>query len=168
MVAATLIVAIVGLLKISLPESYSFAANTPGSKMISNTIALPTFINIPSLNIGLPIFQSEANMAKISSAQSVLHPSSSAYPGQPGNIVLLGNNRDETFGGILELTKGSEIVVVTKDGMGHEYIVDDVFLTSSSDSKIFDHTPLETLTLVTQAGFLNSKRFVIKAVPLSL
>jgi len=167
-IALTVIIALFGIFRTHLPNKYSFAASNTVAIPAKNTYAPPTYINIPSLSLGLPLFQTDTSIHRIIFTKSVEHPTNSAYPGQVGNIVLLGSNNDETFGKILELPKGETIVVVTKDGAGHEYIVDELLLVNPNDKRIYEATPLETLTLVTPAGFLGTKRFVIKAIPSSL
>ena len=167
-IALTVIVALLGIFRTDIPNKYSFAASNTVAISTKSSVAAPTFINIPSLSLGLPLFQTDTPLHKVVFANSVVHPTSSAYPGQIGNVVLLGSNDDASFGKILELPKGESIIVVTKDGVGHEYIVDELLLVSPNDRRIFESTPLETLTLVTSAGFLGTKRFVIKAVPSSL
>lgn len=147
-----------GVFGANLSDFHSLAAPTHNTQPANLYYSPVTFINIPSLFLGMPIFPGDNKVTQLGST----------YPGQQGNIVFFGDNSDEVFGGILELSKGDEIIVVTKNGVGHEYVVDELLLLSPSDPRILEQTPLETLTLFTPAGFLDTKRFVIKAVPSSI
>jgi LPXTG-site transpeptidase (sortase) family protein len=126
----------------------------------------PTEIEIPSRKINLSVEQAfvEQNHWQISE-KGVSHLSLSASPGQGGNIVMYGHNKKNIFGPLVGLKKGTKIVLTTKDGQKHTYLVADTFEADPNQVEILNPTNSEVLTLYTCTGFADSKRFVVKAVP---
>lgn len=90
----------------------------------------------------------------------------SARPGESGNIILYGHNTREILGNIRAL-KGNEVVSLTSsDGKTHQYKVTEMKETEPDDISWLQPTSTETLTMYTCSGLLDSKRFLIRAVPI--
>lgn len=89
----------------------------------------------------------------------------SAEPGEGGNIILYGHNKKEIFGNLLAL-KGSEIVtLISKGGEEHQYKIINMVEVDPSDVSYLQPTDEEMLTIYTCSGFMDSKRFIVQAVP---
>lgn len=128
--------------------------------------SIPTFINIPSVEITLPIEEASINHGIWGlSIDGASHLSSSRLPGEKGNIVIYAKNSDEKFGRLTSLQKGDEILIITQDGTTHPYEVTELLIVTPTESGIIDDTKDETLTLYTSFGFGDLKRLVVRAEP---
>lgn len=95
------------------------------------------------------------------------HLTQSAYPGQDGNIIVYGHNTREILGNIRVLIPGEKISLFTSDGVEHVYEVEWTQEVSPDDISAIQQTNSEVLTLFTCSGFLDSKRFVVRAKKVS-
>jgi sortase A len=90
----------------------------------------------------------------------------SAKIGEKGNTILYGHNKRTIMGNIRAL-KGNEIIeITTKDGQKKEYRIVSRQEVSPTDTRLLQPTSDEVLTLYTCSGFMDSKRFVVQAVPI--
>lgn len=113
------------------------------------------------------------------------HLSGSLLPGQGGNIVLAGHNYDlgiyrwqGVFANLTKLNPGDEIVLFTKEGGEHHYVVErvkQVPWSAQNGEELSRHwrflgpTASEQLTLVTCSGAslgIWNKRVYVVAVPI--
>lgn len=135
----------------------------------SSTYSVPTFINIPLLEIALPIDESTMSHGFWrANDESASHLSTSPVPGERGNTVIYAKNTSAGFGRLSSLKKGDVIIIDTKDGLIHEYEVTELKVVSPTDSDLINNTTEEALTLYTSYGFGDLKRFVVRALPISL
>lgn len=126
----------------------------------------PTFIRIPSLNITLPIQGTKIKKGDWEvSNRGVSHLSTSAVPGEQGNIIMYSHNTNNRFGPLPSIGLGDRIYLVTQDGILHEYIVTETFSVAPDDLSVIANTKTETLTLYTCIGFADTQRFVVRAIP---
>ncbi len=145
-----------------------FSYETTLSRLKNKNVSLPTFVNIPSVEIELPIDETAINHGIWGlSNDGASHLASSPVPGEKGNTVLYAKNTPQEFGRLTSLQKGDTIIVVTQDGTPHEYEVTDRKIVSPTDATLIDNTRDETLTLYTPYGFADLKRFVVTAKPTS-
>lgn len=90
---------------------------------------------------------------------------SSARPGEKGNIIIYGHNKRSIMGNIRAF-KGKEIITLTtEDGTKREYRVTEMHEVSPTETKFLQPTEEEVLTLYTCSGFWDRKRFIVRAVP---
>lgn len=143
-----------------------FSYDKTTARSLSSTYSTPTFINIPTLEIALPIDEAAISHGFWGvNSESASHLSTSPVPGEKGNTVIFAKNTPETFGRLTSLKKGERIIIVTKDGSTHEYEVAESKVVSPTDSDLINNTDKETLTLYTSFGFGDLKRFVVRATP---
>lgn len=90
----------------------------------------------------------------------------SARPGQAGNIVIYGHNTHEILGNIRALKGGELITLTTSDGAKRQYRVDKTVEVSPTATQYLEPTSIETLTLYTCSGLLDSQRFIVQAHPI--
>lgn len=102
------------------------------------------------------------------SSDHVSYLMSSARPGENGNIIIYGHNKRAILGNIRALKGGEEIVLTLDNGSTRSYQVDSVHEVSPTDTDLLTPTESEVLTLFTCSGFLDSKRFIVRASPVSL
>jgi LPXTG-site transpeptidase (sortase) family protein len=95
------------------------------------------------------------------------HLADSASPGEPGNDIIYGHNTRQILGNIRALKGGELIHVTTADGIDHVYTITRMEEVDPSQTAALEPTTTETLTLFTCSGFLDSRRFVVQAVPLT-
>ncbi len=93
------------------------------------------------------------------------HVTKSASPGDTGNIIIYAHNNGSMFGPLTMVQKGEEISVKTKDGKIRRYRVFETHEVEPSDTRYLLPTPTEILTLYTCTGFLDSRRFIVRAIP---
>jgi LPXTG-site transpeptidase (sortase) family protein len=91
---------------------------------------------------------------------------SSAKPGEAGSIIIYAHNTKNRFGILQSVKLGDTISVVTKNGSLHSYIVREKLIVKPSETNILESKNSETLILYTCTGFADTKRLVIKAMPL--
>jgi len=90
----------------------------------------------------------------------------SARPGESGNLILYGHNKRSIMGNLRAL-KGYETITLTlSDGSSRNYQIISRQEVSPTDTKLLEPTDFEVLTLYTCSGFMDSKRFVVRAIPL--
>jgi len=143
----------------------TYSANT--SRPEATDHAVPTFINIPSLGIELPIDETSISNGFWGITESgASHLTSSPVPGELGNTVIYAKNSPSQFGRLNSLEHGDTITIITKDGIAHEYEVTETKVVSPADSELINNTGIEVVTLYTSYGFGNLKRFVVRAEPL--
>lgn len=101
----------------------------------------------------------------IVSPDNANHVYQSAIPGTPGNIIIYAHNTASLFGPLRGVKKGEIIHLTTTTGTQYTYVVTTVIEVNPSETSLLKPTVSETLTLYTCSGILDSKRFVIRAVP---
>lgn len=117
-------------------------------------------------NINLPIVEAGyINGSWLISEKNANHVASSASPGDRGNIIIYAHNKIEMFGPLLWLTMGNDIELTTSTGNIHRYKIVKIAEVNVKDTSLLKPTPNEVVTLYTCSGFLDSKRWIIRAVP---
>lgn len=89
----------------------------------------------------------------------------SARPQESGNIILYGHNTKKILGNIRALKGGEEVVVTTEDGQTHLYQVSEIHEVEPNQTEYLEPTSREVLTMYTCSGFLDQKRFIVRATP---
>lgn len=101
----------------------------------------------------------------IVSPDNANHVAGSNIPGSAGNIIIYAHNTETLFGPLRKVKKGESIELTTSDGKRHEYAVTAIMEVDPTFTSPLKPTLAEVLTLYTCSGFLDSKRFVVQAVP---
>lgn len=124
----------------------------------------PTRILIPSLKIDLSLSETviENGVWEIY-VNGASHLTTSAKPGDKGNIIIYAHNTNDRFGKITQLKNGDIISLVSLDGKKHTYKVIKTVTVNPDQIELLLPTKSETLTLYTCTGFFDSKRFVVVA-----
>lgn len=102
--------------------------------------------------------------------RAVGHVAGTALPGESGNVCLAGH-RDSFFRGLMKMTKGDTIRVVTLDG-ARDYGVSSIAVVDPRRTEVLAPTPVPTLTLITCYPFHSigpaRQRFIVRAEALAL
>jgi hypothetical protein len=89
----------------------------------------------------------------------------SAKPGQKGNVIIYGHNTWPIFAGIRSLSGGELIQLELTDGSIRTYVVTETAQVSADSMQYLAPTQYELLTLYTCAGWADSERFIVRALP---
>lgn len=150
-------------------ESPTKLLGRPGEPETGNQqLSPPTKIEIPKLNIALPITISsisEKGVWEISeTGASFLNLS--AIPGSGSNTVIYGHNKKHLFGPLVQIKIGDEIIISTENSQTKNYQVQEILTVTPDEISVILPAGEETLTVYTCTGLLDSKRFVVRARPL--
>lgn len=94
------------------------------------------------------------------------HWANSANPGEKGNIVIYGHNRNNVFGPIRWLNLGDKIELTDKQGQIYEYKISETVTVKPDEIQYVEPTATETLTLYTCTGWWDSQRYIVIAKPI--
>lgn len=126
----------------------------------------PTRVVVEGVGIDLPLLSVEIqNGIWPTSLDSANHLSTSATPLQSGNIVIYAHNRPHLFRPLHEVEIGDEIVVKNQDDRAFSYQVESIHVVSPDQIDLVLPTNTEVLTIYTCTGWFDSKRLVIRALP---
>lgn len=144
----------------------SFSETPPPVEVVSKTRVLtPTKLQIPKIDLDIPIEERTIKDGVWMISDNVIsHLDRSARPGEDGNIVLYGHNRQEILGK-LRLIKAGDYVFVTSGVVVHKYKIVSKVETSPDNLAYVLPKNNEILTIYTCTGFLDSKRLVVQAIP---
>lgn len=127
---------------------------------------IPKQIVIPSIQINLGIIPAEIeNGIWQSSAERVNYLSSSARPMEDGNIVIYAHNTRNLFAALPLIEIDEEIILTGSNGNLFHYRVVETKIVDPGQVEEIMPSNTEMLTIFTCAGWFDSQRFIVKAVP---
>lgn len=130
----------------------------------ADSVSLPVEIIIPSINLDLPVIPAKLDKGQWeATTKGVSYLASSPIPGAKGNSLLYGHNWPNLLGNILKLKPGQEIKIKFADSFTKTFIVSADLSVSPQDLSVLNPTEDSQITLYTCTGFLDNRRFVIKA-----
>lgn len=134
----------------------------------SSSQFFPARINIGSVGIDLSVEEGkiDSGIWQISD-KNATYLIGSDVPGRSGNIIIYGHNKWEIFGKLGTVGEGNVVEIFTKGGKEFRYRVVSISVVDPTDIGVIAPTNYQVLTIYTCTGFLDSKRLVVKAVPLS-
>lgn len=97
------------------------------------------------------------------SEKGVSYLSSTPVPGQVGNTVMYGHNKDAILGRMQNLVAGDIIYILGKSGAIYKYTVFETKEITPQQVEILNQTQDRRLTIYTCSGFLDQARFVVVA-----
>ncbi len=124
----------------------------------------PVRLKIDKLSVDLPIEEGRVinDQWEVSEA-GVSHWDQSVNPGEMGNVVIYGHNKNSLLGPIRWLEIGDRVEVINKDGEEFEYAVSEFMRVDNDDVSQIMPKDEEVLTMYTCDGFLDSERYVVVA-----
>lgn len=147
---------------LSLSDSLVSAFATESTEM-----PVPVSINIPGIPRLLVVEAGKINGTWSVSEKAANHVRGSANPGSPGNIIIYAHNTAPLFGRLKRVKPDDTITVTTTDADRHTYRVIEIRTVTTDQTALLQQTSQEMLTLYTCTGWLDSKRLVIRAVPIN-
>lgn len=128
----------------------------------------PQKITLENLDIQVPIIEAKIidGIWQTSETQAT-HLDTSMRPGENGNIVIYGHNKKDIFGHLNQVSKGQKITITNTEDEKFLYIVTDKSIVNPDQIEAVLPTDREELTVYTCTGWFDSKRLVIKALPLN-
>ncbi len=151
-------------LSVPVPLSSAFLKEYKKQADIS---ALPNEIVIPKLNFTLDIKQTTIQNGKWGvSRDSASHLIISSVPGKKGNIIVYGHNRPGQLKILHKVVPGDYINLKTIEGKTYVYKVITKSIVWPDKIDLLYPTKSEVLTLYTCTGLADSKRLIVRAIPL--
>lgn len=131
-----------------------------------NEKTIPVIIDIDYLNIHLPIEPAlvDNNQWEVSQ-NGVSYLANSAGVGEPANLVLYAHNKRNRFGSLPWIKIGTEIILTDSNGFKYSYTVNSTRTVKPDETSVIIPHGYEELTLYTCTGLLDSKRFIVTALP---
>ena len=164
----SLILIILGAALIVYPvANKALATITPTIKqqvISTNTSSKPAKLYIPKLTKILYISNGQVVGDRWAISETgVSYLVSSALPGQTGNSVIYGHNRNDILGYLPKVTSGDPVYVVLANGDYVKYEVAETKVIQPSQVEILNQSQDSRLTIYTCTGFLDTARFVVVA-----
>ncbi len=151
-----------------------FTSHTLQPIVISNALTkkqkkgeVPQRIVIPSVGINLSIVP-----AKVVDGYWELSTTTASYglgsglPGEKGNTVIFAHAREGLFLPLQNVTIADKVIVTTKHHT-FTYKVTKITQVYPSDVSVISPTKDETITLFTCTGFMDAKRLIVIAKPIT-
>lgn len=153
------------LIRRYLPATPSFNVTISDQQSsAADSQLVPTRLEIPDLNISLPVTPATITDGKWETTRSgVSFLTSSSAPGTRGNSVFYGHNTPALLGKLSRVKPGQEVNVVRQDGSQITYTVQFTAIVTPNQTHILDQTEDDRLTIFTCAGLFDQKRFVAVA-----
>lgn len=131
--------------------------------------SLPQQIKINDVGIELDVIPAYIeNGIWQTSDTAATHLATSARPGEKSNMVIYGHNRAHLFRDLHQVDLDDVITVISSDGHEYQYKVVSRNVVTPDAIELVLPTDHEELTIYTCTGFLDTKRLVLKAVPISV
>lgn len=141
------------------------------SSLPQNTVTvqanrIPTMIQIPSLHLTIPIIPSKVTgHVWETTDKGVSYATSTPIPGEKGNSIIYGHNFTNILGNLPKIAPHATITVVFSDHTQETFVVDKAATVTPDNTEVLKSSDTPVLTIYTCTGFLDSKRFVVRAIP---
>jgi len=99
------------------------------------------------------------------SPDSITYLTTSARPGERGNIILYGHNKKKILAGLHNVVLGDLMEITSENGKTYAYLVSSIQTVDPDAVSLLETDGKEMVTIYTCTGFLDSKRLVVQAVP---
>lgn len=127
-------------------------------------VSLPTQILIPKVKINLPVSPAKAEGENWEiSEKGASYLLGSGIPGQKGNVVIFGHNKNSLLGPARWLIPGDEIKLINQKNEEFNYEIVEKKTVSAKQVDILAPSGDARLTLYTCSGFLDKERLVLVA-----
>lgn len=147
------------------PQRVAFSGDLKVNSTRSQTLAKPVILQIPSVDINLPIYPTSINGGIWPvTDKGVSFLSASPTPGEMGNSIVYGHNFTNLLGNLRKVKVGDKIQVQMSDGSQRSFIVAFVSVVTPDQVHILQPSQDRRLTVYTCTGFLDSKRLVVTAI----
>ncbi|HRN70412.1 MAG TPA: sortase [Candidatus Woesebacteria bacterium] len=163
----------IGLLCIAIGSFLLWERNNPNRLAFTtytqtnyqNTQLIPVRIDIPSIQVNLPIVQSRIEQSNWNTTKDgVSYLSSSPIPGKKGNSILYGHNWSNLLGNLPQVKPGETIEIEYNNGSKNIFTIHSMGVVTPDQTHVLSSSNDTRITLYTCTGFLDSKRLVVTAV----
>lgn len=90
-------------------------------------------------------------------------PDTAGFINNDNNLIIYGHNKDNILGPIRYIKIGAIVEITGSDNKNYKYEVTKTDTVDPNNLEYIKSTDIETLTLYTCTGFLDSKRFIVVA-----
>ncbi len=126
----------------------------------------PVLIEFHALQLKLPISPANITAGKWDDPKhTVAYWINSPIPGDHGNSVMYGHKWPTILGKLPKSQINDIISIVYSDGQHRDFEVSATYVVTADQKHILNPSDDARLTIYTCTGFLDSKRFVVVAVP---
>ena len=133
-----------------------------GARSFSQSLPEKIDIDQVGIHLGITAGQINNNLWDISDS-GASYLAGSGLPGDQGNMIIYGHNKNQLLGPIRWLEKGAKITITNNQGKIFKYQVVEIKTISPDQTDILSKTPDSTLILYTCTGVDDSQRFVVVA-----
>ncbi len=134
--------------------------------VVSNEELQPVRLIIESLDLDLPIYGAEISDGRWQTTkEGVSYLKTSPMPGEIGNSIIYGHNWANLLGNLYKIEVDGEITVGFSDNTFVGFVVVSKGAVTKDQTHILNQQDYSKLTLYTCDNFLDSKRFVVTALP---
>ncbi|MEK7165252.1 MAG: sortase [Patescibacteria group bacterium] len=135
------------------------------SEAVSSTNVIPIILEIPAIQISLPILSQELTAGHWpATSEGVTYLGSSPIPGDTGNSIMYGHNWPNILGKLPKVKPGDNIKIILSNGSTEVFVIEYVTEVTPDQTHILNPTADKRLTLYTCTGFLDSRRLVVTAI----
>lgn len=127
---------------------------------------IPSLISIEGLPTLSIVEAGKINNTWTVSPTAANHVRQSGNPGNPGNIIIYGHNTKKVFKNLRKVKPGETVKLTTAEGRQFTYRVISTQVVDPSQTALLSPTNAEALTIYTCYGLLDSKRLVVRAIPI--
>ena len=146
------------------PQNLAFNIEVAATETNKVSSSKPVGIVINSINLSLPITESEIKDNKWqSSGNSISYLKTSSIPGENGNSILYGHNWPNLLGNLKTTKPGEIITIIYSDSSSKNFEIEYTTIVDPSETSILKNSEDKRITLYTCTGFLDSKRLVVVA-----
>lgn len=148
------------------PSRISFADYAQAQSKSRSEI-FPTRVQIERVGIDLPLYPSEIVNGKWGDTKKgASYLLTSPVPGEDGNSVIYAHNYPVLFGSLTKTVVDDTVTITYSDGTSKKFVIVATKIVDPTDTGVIGKSPEKRLTLYTCTGFLDSKRFVVSAIPI--
>lgn len=132
--------------------------NTSEVSKIDTTEVTP--VHIKAYPIGIDV---DIKPAIITNGVWPVFPNTAGFVMNGKNIIIYGHNKDNILGPIRYIKTGTKIEILGSDNNKYFYEVTKTDIVDPDNLEYIKPKSIETLTIYTCTGFLDSKRFIVVA-----
>jgi LPXTG-site transpeptidase (sortase) family protein len=145
----------------------SFASSPYETVSVEKKEDTPKKVIIKGLDINVDLEEGfiEQGVWKLSDTRGSYLINSSA-PGEGGNVVVYGHNREHIFANLKNIKEEDIIRIVTQSDLVYMYKVAEVKKVKPNVVEDVQPKDYEVLTIFTCIGFMDSERLIVKAIPI--
>ena len=143
---------------------------TLGESNDQHSYGIPTQIEIPSLDVRMPVavgtYSTKNDSWNISDNSAFFAQESASLMSDVGNTVLYAHNKQSLFGQLTRLRAGDAVIITDSNRKTAVFTLTSKSEVNPRDTSVFNSTDTYQLVLVTCSGYFDEKRMLFYFTPL--